>query len=284
MGKAESLDRRVERHLQARLEQLRRASGLPVVLAGTATPKAEGRRLRITTLSGTIGRALLGLEVAAGQGIGGIVVSRAAPCRVDNYATARSITHDFDHIILGEEHIHSMFAMPVVVDGAVRCVFYGATRESRPIGDIALSAAGRIAASTAQDLARLTALEELPGAERPRNPILTSARIDRAVDELLAITSTVADHALRERLTRIIDDLGGNTRGPVQPRPDQVAITPRELDTLRLVELGASNAVIAEDLGLSLQTVKAYLSSAMRKLNASNRTSAVHTARAYGLL
>ncbi len=284
MSSTESLDRRIESRLQGRLEQLRRASRLPVVLAGTATPKAGGRRLRITTLSGTIGRSLEGFEVTAGQGVGGVVVSRATPFRVDNYATARSITHDFDHIILGEEQIYSMFAMPVIVDGAVRCVLYGATRERRPIGDIALSTAGRIAAATAKDLEQLTALDELTRVQPPHRSALTSVRIDRAVDELRSLADSAVDRVLHERLTRIIDELSGPERGLSRPLPGQVAITPRELEVLRLVELGASNAAIAEDLGLSLQTVKAYLSSAMRKLDASNRSAAVHAARVYGLL
>lgn len=283
MINAESLDLRVERHLKGRLEQLRRASGLPVLLAGTATPGVEGRRLRITTLSGTFGRGLLGLELAAGQGVGGIVVSRATPCRVDNYATDRSITHEFDHIILGEERMHSMFALPVVVDGTVRGVFYGATRERRQIGDVALCAAGRVAALTAKDLERLQTTDEHPADEAPRRPIVNFARIDRAVNELRSLTDTVSDSVVRGRLTQIIDDLGVASRRPTRG-PERVTVTRRELETLRLVELGASNLVIAEQLGLSIQTVKAYMSSAMRKLDAQNRTSAVHKARAEGLL
>jgi DNA-binding CsgD family transcriptional regulator len=61
-------------------------------------------------------------------------------------------------------------------------------------------------------------------------------------------------------------------------------LAPRELDALRLVAVGASNVEIAAQLGLSPETVKAYLRTAMRKLDVHNRTAAVHAARLAGIL
>jgi MFS family permease len=79
-------DRRVEALLQTRLDQLRHASGLPVLLAGTTTRGPGGRGLRITQLVGTLGRSPFGLEITPGRGLGGTVVSRAVPCRVNDSA------------------------------------------------------------------------------------------------------------------------------------------------------------------------------------------------------
>lgn len=54
--------------------------------------------------------------------------------------------------------------------------------------------------------------------------------------------------------------------------------------TPRLAAVGASNREIAAELGLSAETVKAYLRGAMRKLGVHNRTAAVHAARSTGAL
>ncbi|HJQ47041.1 MAG TPA: helix-turn-helix transcriptional regulator [Amycolatopsis sp.] len=58
----------------------------------------------------------------------------------------------------------------------------------------------------------------------------------------------------------------------------------REIDALRRVAVGASNVEIAARLGLSPETVKAYLRTAMRKLDVHNRTAAAHAAREAGAL
>ncbi len=52
------------------------------------------------------------------------------------------------------------------------------------------------------------------------------------------------------------------------------ALTPREVDVLRGVAKGMSNAEIGEQLGIAERTVKNILSNAMRKLRAPNRTAA----------
>jgi DNA-binding NarL/FixJ family response regulator len=71
-------------------------------------------------------------------------------------------------------------------------------------------------------------------------------------------------------------------------RPGTVSVTtlvaPREYDVLRLVAAGYTNSEIGQQLNLSLNTVKAYLSNVMHKLDARNRAQVITNARARGLL
>lgn len=62
------------------------------------------------------------------------------------------------------------------------------------------------------------------------------------------------------------------------------ALSPREIEALQHVAAGSTNAEIATRLGLTVGTVKAYLHSAMRKLDTRNRARAVIAARAAGLI
>jgi DNA-binding NarL/FixJ family response regulator len=61
-------------------------------------------------------------------------------------------------------------------------------------------------------------------------------------------------------------------------------LTAREIDVLTLLATGSSNADISAALYISLSTVKTHISALMRKLDATNRTSAVKLARDKGLL
>ena len=61
-------------------------------------------------------------------------------------------------------------------------------------------------------------------------------------------------------------------------------LTARELEVLRLLAAGASNRVIAEQLVVTLETVKKHLSHLFDKLGVANRTQAVARARQLGLL
>jgi LuxR family transcriptional regulator, maltose regulon positive regulatory protein len=61
-------------------------------------------------------------------------------------------------------------------------------------------------------------------------------------------------------------------------------LTARELEILRLVATGASNQAIADQLVISLGTVKGHLNHILSKLEAHNRTEAVARARQLGLL
>jgi LuxR family transcriptional regulator, maltose regulon positive regulatory protein len=61
-------------------------------------------------------------------------------------------------------------------------------------------------------------------------------------------------------------------------------LTARELEVLRLLAAGASNRAIAEQLVVTLETVKKHLSHIFDKLGVANRTQAVGRGRQLGLL
>lgn len=71
-----------------------------------------------------------------------------------------------------------------------------------------------------------------------------------------------------------------------QPAPtgDARGLTRRELEILRLVAEGYSNAQLAKMLWVTEQTVKFHLSNVYRKLDVSNRTEASRWAQVQGLL
>jgi len=75
------------------------------------------------------------------------------------------------------------------------------------------------------------------------------------------------------------DSLPGKT--PKMPGPP---LTPREYEVLRRVAIGETNPEIAAAIGLSRNTVKTYLQSALQKLGARNRVEAIARASEFGLL
>ena len=83
--------------------------------------------------------------------------------------------------------------------------------------------------------------------------------------------------------------LAGYARAPLAPtRPVEndrsVGLTKRELEILRLVADGHSNAELGRMLWVTEQTVKFHLSNVYRKLGVANRTEAARWAQVHGLL
>ena len=78
--------------------------------------------------------------------------------------------------------------------------------------------------------------------------------------------------------------LAGSTSAPATGPIPTVRLSPRETDVLACAALGSTNAEIAAQLGLREGTIKAYLGTAMSKLDASTRHAAVTRARRAGLL
>ena len=67
-------------------------------------------------------------------------------------------------------------------------------------------------------------------------------------------------------------------------KPGHEPLSPREIEVLRLVARGLSNAEIGRELHISEATVKTHLLRAFPKLGVNDRTAAVTTAMAAGIL
>ncbi|WP_255276207.1 response regulator [Actinomadura madurae] len=104
--------------------------------------------------------------------------------------------------------------------------------------------------------------------------LVTGVRVVAAGDALLAPSITrrlIGDFARRRRHQR--------------PSPKATAgLTPRELDVLRLIARGLSNAEIAAELVLAEQTVKTHVGHVLTKLMLRDRTQAVVYAYENGLV
>jgi DNA-binding NarL/FixJ family response regulator len=85
---------------------------------------------------------------------------------------------------------------------------------------------------------------------------------------------------------RITADLLARVREAPAPRavPGEQRLSPRELDVLRLIAEGKGNPAIANELGISEQTVKTHVSSLLEKLGVKNRIQAAVYAVRKGLI
>ena len=61
-------------------------------------------------------------------------------------------------------------------------------------------------------------------------------------------------------------------------------LTPREIEVVNLLAFGFSYVQIAQQLGVTVNTLKTHLKRAYRKLKVHNRTQAVLAARRHGFL
>ncbi|MFF7970874.1 LuxR C-terminal-related transcriptional regulator [Streptomyces sp. NPDC007905] len=267
--------------IRGALARLRRGTGLPVAFGGLVE---SGRpRIRISELSGTTTAALSSLAVASGNGLGGKAVALARPCAVTDYSSSRQISHEYD-VPVAAEGIRSVLAVPVVVRRRVRGVLYGALRSAQPLGDRTLGAAVAAARDVEQALVVRDEARGLLASARPEptdghpGPGTAWEQVREAHAALRALAPRIKDPALRAELLAACGLL-------TAPHPvGGGSLAPRELDVLSWVAAGATNAAVAERLGLRPETVKGYLRSAMRKLGAHTRGEAVTAARRTGLL
>ncbi|WP_307801908.1 helix-turn-helix transcriptional regulator [Actinomadura violacea] len=261
---------------------LHRTTGLPMVFGGALSGRD---RLRITELVGNTTDSLNGLVVRHGNGLGGKSMATGRPMWVSNYPAAASISHDYDKPV-GREGLLSIVAVPVVVRRRVRGVLYGALREPLSLADRIVGAAVQAARDLEQDLAVRDRADDALAWTPPASPD-AAARWEevRAVHaELRALAEQVADAPTRDRLRAMTLRLAAAGSADPDGPPHRPALAPREVDVLAYVAIGCTNAEAADRLGLLPETVKSYLRSAMRKLDAHTRLEAVASARRAGLL
>jgi DNA-binding CsgD family transcriptional regulator len=271
--------------IRAALLQLRRETGLPVAFGGPVS----GRRLRLSELLGTSTNSLQGLAVAPGSGLGGKVVAMGRVLALNDYPSARGITHDYDAAV-GAEGLRAIVAVPVVVRRTVRGVLYGAARSAALLGDRAFDAAVDTARGLEQNLVVRDELDErrttvLDATETARGARTAAEweEVRQAHTELRLLAQRTDDAELRSQLQNVCDRLASAHREPAWAAP-AAALTPRELDVLACVAAGCSNAESARRLGLRPETVKSYLRQSMRKLGTHGRMETVIAARRAGLL
>ncbi|MEV0641291.1 LuxR C-terminal-related transcriptional regulator [Streptomyces sp. NPDC050619] len=270
--------------IRGALLRLRRTTGLPVAFGGLL--EGGRRQIRIRELNGTATPALSALAVTSGNGLGGKAVTLARPCAVTDYSCSRQISHEYDAAVAAEG-LRSVVAVPVVVRRRVRGVLYGALRDARPLGDRVFSAAVDAARDVEQALVAQDEARELLAATRVEPSSARSAPADRSAWEqvreahaaLRALAPRITDEALRAEL---LDACGLLTSGALPS--EGVSLAPREVDVLACAAAGATNAGAAQRLGVTAETVKGYLRSAMRKLGAHTRGEAVVAARRAGWL
>jgi PAS domain S-box-containing protein len=78
---------------------------------------------------------------------------------------------------------------------------------------------------------------------------------------------------------RVIGVFGQVWQRPAKPAPSHPALTPRQTEVLRLLEHGRSTRQIAEELHLSIETVRNHVRGVFRALGVHSRIEAVALAR-----
>ncbi len=99
--------------------------------------------------------------------------------------------------------------------------------------------------------------------------------------ELLAGVARGEPAVTRAMAVRMLRSVARHASAAESPEP---ALTERELDVLRLVARGASNPMIAEQLFITVNTVKVHLKNILDKLQLHNRTQAAAYALRSGLV
>jgi two-component system, NarL family, nitrate/nitrite response regulator NarL len=85
----------------------------------------------------------------------------------------------------------------------------------------------------------------------------------------------------RDMASRLLKSVASRS---AESNPGEDALTEREMAVLRLVAVGSSNSEIAEQLTVSINTVKSHIRSILEKLHLENRTQAASYAMHRGLV
>ncbi|KAB1642631.1 LuxR C-terminal-related transcriptional regulator [Gulosibacter chungangensis] len=295
--------------LEAALTELGHMGSFPLVFGGLTS----GDGLRVSSLRGNETGSLAGLHVVQRRGLGGQALSEMRPRLASDYRTARHITHDYDHEVLAEG-VTALLAVPVMIDGNVRGMLYGAEREGVSAGNRSVDAVVRVAAWLQEQLRardeaererlRLELRKTMPAqgsvAARASEAKLSPTELPpekleelrASYAELRAITASLSDPELIDRMRQVEARLAaisqlkqhGEAAGQITREEAWGQLSPREIDVLGYVAIGLNNGEIAIELALAESTIKSYLAAAMRKLGQRTRFGAATEARRLGLI
>ncbi|MEJ1088927.1 LuxR C-terminal-related transcriptional regulator [Microbacterium sp. Mu-80] len=274
----------VEELIAEGVRELAQRTHFPVAFGGLF----DHGSVTVTSIIGNRTRSLDGLSVRPERGLGGRAMIELRPRMTNDYRTSQQITHDYDVYVLGEG-LRTLLAVPIIVGGRSRGVLYAGAWEQSQIGGVTTAPAMGVAQRISAELRVRDEVDRRVRELAPSPAMDATQREDlrESFAELRSIAAMVADDRLRTRIEAVERRLLGlaEPQGAPPTAPLQtVHLSPRELDVLACAAMGATNAEIAADLGLREGTVKAYLSAAMSKLDASTRHAAVARARRLGLL
>jgi DNA-binding NarL/FixJ family response regulator len=104
-----------------------------------------------------------------------------------------------------------------------------------------------------------------------------------SLDELLRLISKVVDgeSACSPRVSAILLSRLSALAALRQPGPRELVLTAREIQILQMLEMGLSNRDIADQLCITLHTVKNHVHSVLSKLGVSTRTEAAALSRSF---
>ena len=266
------------------VRELARRTRFPVAFGGLI----EEGVVRVTSIVGARTRSLDGLRVRPERGLGGRAMMELRPRMTSDYGSSQQITHDYDVFVLGEG-LRTLLALPIIVQGRSRGVLYAGGWDEEQVGGVTTAPAMQVAQSVADELRIRDEVQRRLQASTGRDVVAAPQReeLRESFAELRSIAAAVDDAALRARIAeverRLVTLAGDADQVGTGPVPT-VHLSPRETDVLACAALGSTNAEIATQLGLREGTVKAYLGTAMSKLDSSTRHAAVTRARRIGLL
>jgi len=250
----------------------------------------SGTELTVSAFSGARTGRLDGLRVRKERGLGGLAMAQRSPRFTRDYENSPHITHDYDGPVLGEGVV-SLLAIPIVASGTLRGLIYAGSHSLVMPDTLAAQPAVAIADALGKELAirdevtrRMVALRSTQGGGF--SPA-AEEHLREQFAQIRQLAAHVSDKDVRQKLRNISRGLADVLRVQAEELSTTAAtlrLSPRETDVLSCVALGYSNARTAVLLSLTEQTVKGYLSSAMKKLDASSRFAAVAIARKHGYL
>jgi len=193
--------------------------------------------------------------VRPGLGLGGRVLDEHRPVASTDYLNDATITDDY-RAIVGAEGLRAIACVPVLAAGRVEALLWLANQQPASLADRFIDGACDLAAMAGLAL----------GLARQHASLAGQARSALRSNDMSAL------RALAGRLA-------GDRRAA-----DSHGLTARELEVLRLLGVGATNADVARDLVIANSTAKEHVRNVCMKLGARSRLEAIAKARDAGMI